>query len=530
MPYLVREYMPTGTLQEKMGKPVRWEEAARLLLPIAQALVHALSQGYAHGEIEPANILLTRRNQPMLSDIGFAHILNFEDGLALTASGDRIGNPTYTAPELAAGQPISSKTDVYALGMVFYELVSGKKYSDQNPPLKQLAPNLPDMGVNIIRKALEKNPADRFMDIRAFTVALEGLLSGTRMPRIIATTPSQPVEGSPTRTPADAFMGQPGPGMEMPAPGTVTWQPPAKPRRRGWLIWALLGGFLIVALIISGTLFLTGFFDTPEASGTPLPTALPELLSTAVPTLNIRDSRVREADGMVMVFVPEGGFMMGSEEDYPEENPPHGISLDSYWIDQTEVTNGMYSLCVAAGACLPPTNITSSSRTVYYGDERFTNYPVIYVDWSMSQTYCSWAGGRLPTEAEWEKAARGVDRRTYPWGNAAPSCSLANFWGAGGGCVGDTSPVGSYLFGASPYGVLDMAGNVWEWVSDWFNVRYYILSPLENPPGPESGTAYSTRGGSWMDTADSVRAARRIGGFTSSTYFLGFRCASNLYP
>ena len=287
---------------------------------------------------------------------------------------------------------------------------------------------------------------------------------------------------------------------------------------------------MIIALIISGTLFLTGFFDTPEASGTPLPTALPELLSTAVPTLNIRDSRVREADGMVMVFVPEGGFMMGSEEDYPEENPMHGISLDSYWIDQTEVTNGMYSLCVTAGACLPPTNITSSSRTVYYGDERFTNYPVIYVDWSMSQTYCSWAGGRLPTEAEWEKAARGVDRRTYPWGNAAPNCSLANFWGAGGGCVGDTSPVGSYLFGASPYGVLDMAGNVWEWVSDWFNVRYYILSPLENPPGPESGTAYSTRGGSWMDTADSVRAARRIGGFTSSTYFLGFRCASNLYP
>ena len=184
---------------------------------------------------------------------------------------------------------------------------------------------------------------------------------------------------------------------------------------------------------------------------------------------------------MVMVFVPEGGFMMGSEEDYPEENPMHGISLDSYWIDQTEVTNGMYSQCVAAGACLPPTNITSSSRTVYYGDERFDIYPVIYVDWAMAQTYCSWAGGRLPTEAEWEKAARGVDRRTYPWGNAAPSCSLANFWGTGGGCVGDTSPVGSYLFGASPYGVLDMAGNVWEWVSDWFNVRYYILSPLEIP-------------------------------------------------
>ena len=295
-------------------------------------------------------------------------------------------------------------------------------------------------------------------------------------------------------------------------------------------MWAILGGIMIIALIISGTLFLTGFFDTPEASGTPLPTALPEFLSTAVPTLNIRDSRVRQADGMLMVFVPEGGFMMGSEEDYPEENPMHGVSLDSYWIDQTEVTNGMYRMCVEAGACLPPTSVASSSRTVYYGDERFDLYPVVYVDWSMANAYCTWSGARLPTEAEWEKAARGVDRRVYPWGNAVPNCSMTNYWGPGGGCVGDTSPVGSYLFGASPYGALDMAGNVWEWVSDFYSRSYYLSSVLENPRGPASGVAYSTRGGSWMDTFDSIRAARRIGGFTASTDFVGFRCAANLYP
>jgi formylglycine-generating enzyme required for sulfatase activity len=531
LPYLVREYMPGGNLQEKMGKPMRWEEAVRLLLPVIQALVHAHSLGYAHGEIEPANILLTRRNQPMLSDFGFTHILNFEDGQVLTATGERIGNHQYLPPEQEGRHPITSRTDVYSLGMVLYELVTGIKFSDRNPPLKQLAPDLPDTGGKLILKALEKDPINRFADIRVFNMTLEGLLSGTRIPRVITPSPAQSVEPSPARGVVGSFTDQQGPAVDMPAPGTVTWQPPAPRKKRGWLVWALLGVIIIAGLIVTGTMYFTGFFGTPEAaSGTPMPTNLPEGLSTFVPTLNIRDSRVRDTDGMLMVFVPEGGFLMGSEEDYAEENPAHGVSLDSFWIDQTEVTNGMYRLCVEAGACLPPTSAASSSRTVYYGDERFDLYPVIYVDWSMAQAYCTWAGARLPTEAEWEKAARGVDRRSYPWGNAAPDCRLANYWGMGGGCVGDTSPVGSYLFGASPYGALDLAGNVWEWVSDFYSRTYYSISVLENPTGPATGVANSTRGGSWMDTLDSIRAARRIGGFTSSTDFTGFRCAANLYP
>jgi len=223
---------------------------------------------------------------------------------------------------------------------------------------------------------------------------------------------------------------------------------------------------------------------------------------------------------MVMVYVPEGDFSMGSNS-YSDEQPIHIVYLDSFWIDQTEVTNRMYTLCVAAGKCAPPDSSSSYSRSSYYGNPDYGDFPVIYVSWNDASAYCAWADRRLPTEAEWEKAARGTDERTYPWGNTI-DCSLANYYS----CVGDTTAVGSYESGKSPYGVYDLAGNIWEWVNDWYSDTYYASLPDRNPTGPSSGDYRVLRGGAWFNGDFYVRSADRYWSSpTLSNYYIGFRCS-----
>lgn len=232
-------------------------------------------------------------------------------------------------------------------------------------------------------------------------------------------------------------------------------------------------------------------------------------------------TRLRAGDEMRMVGVPAGDFEMGSEVEGNYEKPVHTVYLDGYWIDQTEVTNAQYARCVQAGACSAPASNSSRRVDGYFDDPAYADYPVIWVSWEQAQEYCNWAGARLPTEAEWEKAARGTDGRSYPWGEGI-DCERANY----GFCVGDTVSVGSYPKGASPYGALDMAGNVWEWVADWFTDGY-PQSPRENPSGPASGNYRVLRGGSWFDDGFVVRSSYRLSEAPLEAYNnLGFRCAA----
>jgi len=262
---------------------------------------------------------------------------------------------------------------------------------------------------------------------------------------------------------------------------------------------------------------------------------LPDLVSATPPA---------GKDGMILLFVPAGEFTMGNTAEdaledckatgaisncqlnwFRDEEPPHTVFLDAFWVDQTEVTNAMYSVCVQERQCNEP-RVNS-----YYLDPDFVNHPVVYVTWNDSYSYCSWAGRRLLTEAEWEKAASWDPEKqiksVYPWGDII-DCSFANFNDGSKQCVGTTTAVRSYPKDISPYGAFDMAGNVWEWVNDRYQENYYdtLGDHTSNPAGPSNSQWRVLRGGSWYSFDYDVRSSGRFRyNPTLTEDFIGFRCA-----
>ena len=295
-----------------------------------------------------------------------------------------------------------------------------------------------------------------------------------------------------------------------------------------------------------------GVTTTPTSAPTTLPIATdtPTAASTATiefvtPTVSVTATeppptqRTSSIDGMRQIYIPAGTFRMGGMDARraPDEIPVHEVTLDAYWMDHLEITNAMYSLCVSAGACEPPQSVESQRRFDYFENTDFKDYPVVYVTWGQAKIYCEWADRRLPTEAEWERAARGDDFRTFPWGEDKADWRFANF----NMLVTDTSRVGSYSRGASPFGVLDMAGNVAEWTNDFYDFDYYLTSPSVNPLGPETSSSLNrvVRGGSLGDAEINIRLSKRssvrgsnlkaapdskayLGDFSPR---IGFRCA-----
>ncbi len=275
--------------------------------------------------------------------------------------------------------------------------------------------------------------------------------------------------------------------------------------------------------------------STPTATSTATPTSTPTQTPTPTPTLAPGDTMTRPVDGMVMHFVPEGTFLMGAAEDDPDasqdEQPQHAVILGAYWMDETEVTVTQYKQCVAAGACEAP-----YTRT-YYDSPTYADYPMTFISWEQSTDYCQWLADetgwdvRLPTEAQWEKAASWdptqVVKYRYPWGDTfnADHVRLGS----------STASVGEYPAGASPYGILDMSGNVWEWTADWYDKDLYKgRDNVRDPRGPDDGGYRVMRGGSYGSTANfnrQLRTTHREVGYPESTADrpakgadLGFRC------
>ena len=259
------------------------------------------------------------------------------------------------------------------------------------------------------------------------------------------------------------------------------------------------------------------------------PTITPDV-PTSIP--RIGSTYVSPQDSMKMVFIPAGEFIMGGDA-YYHESPIHLVRLNALWIDQTEVTNAMFATFLNEHSNLLGDRITALDTIdedahihlvdgSWQANKGYEAHPVVEVTWYGAVAYCSWAGRRLPTEAEWEKAARGTDEHVYPWGNDEPNAEMLNF----NDDIGDTTKVGSYPKGASPYGVLDMAGNVWEWTADWYAPAYYINSPSVDPVGPDSGDFRVLRGGAWNYRDTYARSNHRSQAAPIVSHdFIGFRCA-----
>jgi len=284
------------------------------------------------------------------------------------------------------------------------------------------------------------------------------------------------------------------------------------------ILIALIGAIVTVvtacATMIGGPLIQKWLISSPTPNPSEIVTATSESLTPFDSGAGV-PSAIPDSADISMVLIPAGQFTMGSDNGDTDEQPVHTVYLNDFYIDKYEVTNALYKDCVTAGVCAQPQNVRN------YDNSQYANHPVVYVDWYMAKAYCEWRGSQLPTEAQWEKAARGTDGRTYPWGEGIV-CNKANYLS----CVGDTKPVGSYEDGKSPYGLYDMAGNVWEWTADWYSDTYYRSSPAENPPGPDSGQHRVLRGGALNQDVYLLRDSARLG-VDPANVFLGFgiRCA-----
>lgn len=528
--YMISTYIDGVDLQSLLGQygPLPSDLIISWLQAVCKPLAYLHQNDRLHLNIKPANIRLTPAGELFLVDSGLP-------GLGL--AGDDSG---YTSPEQQAHAETKPVSDIYSLGATLYALLT-----DQAPPdalrresglidllaPRELNPDIEPYLSIVAMRAMSLRQDSRYETVEAFARALERP-SGRPAPEI-----SQP------RRVNDHERAAPTPRV------------PAKARRKmeQRTIWAMLASALVVVALAIGFVTLNaGNSDGAEGEATatvesaviaaltaiaPTPTPLPV---PTVPPTPTPEPFVGET-GVRMLFVPAGVFRMGDDQGESDEQPSHLIKLDAYFIDETEVTNSQYALCVADGGCLPPEQSGATYHPAYYGDPEFDDYPAIFITWYAADAYCQWREARLPTEAEWEKAA-GFDpvqtiKLRYPWGDAFDgtqlnycdsNCPLDKRDAGFDDGHRDTAAVGSYQEGRSPIGLFDMSGNVMEWVADWYDPRYYRSSVDINPRGPLEGSYKSLRGGSWLSARDELAVTVRSSfDPTVARANLGFRCAKD---
>jgi serine/threonine-protein kinase len=590
--YIVMEYLQGRTLGALIrqewgrGETLALSRVATIVDQIAAALDDAHQHGLVHRDVKPANIFVDDRDRVTLTDFGIAKAA--AEAERLTQTGMSIGTPEYMSPEQARGEEVDHRSDVYALGIVVYQMLTGKvpfqattplavlykQIHEPPPPLSSARLGLPRALDRVLARALAKEPDQRYGSAGAFAEALaavfgeveEGPEAEPKMRRALPWFLAALVVIVAAAVLLALWIG-PGITRQTPTPlalasplATATGEPLAETDQPS------------PTVTLAPTRTLPPETQTPAPTETPTPTEIP-----SGPTLG--DTWTRPADGMVMVYAPAGEFVMGhTDEDieaivaecgegcqpdhYIDEQPPHRVQLDGFWLDRTEVTNAQFVAFLAevgnqteGGATW--LDMKAEGRLIvqpggtYRPREGFEDHPVVEVSWYGAEAYCEWAGGRLPTEAEWEYAARGPQGFLFPWGDAF-DCRVSNLDDeaeltayvvpGGEGCDGyeRTAPAGQFPAGESWCGALDMIGNVWEWVADWYDADYYSVSPLRNPRGPgsgperelsdgRSGPVKAQRGGSWYTKSYASHTARRGWHLPVKTHdSMGFRCAADL--
>ena len=561
IPYMVLEWLDGRPLEavlhaeRRAGMPLRTlEQTIKFLEPAAEALAIAHRQGIAHRDVKPANIFIVgdpRGEHTMkLLDFGIAKVVQDAQkmGFAKTAGIITSFTPSYGAPEQfnRAYGATGPWTDVFALGLVLVELLVGRE-ALAGDSLVQLAyaaadpvgrPTPRRFGVPtsdeteaVFQKALAVSPAERYQTVGDLWSALRSVTIG-QLATIMQTGPrTNPSPTMPT----------------LPLPGPV--------RESSKAGAAFVVAALTAVAFAGGGLLAMRHYMRPK----PAPVAASASRPAAVVGAPACPAGMKP--------IPGGEFFMGADQLDAEANekPPHKVKLAPYCLDEREVTVAKYKACSDRGACLRAgrenvwPGITRQQKKTYdplcnaNETEDRLEHPVNCVDWDQARLYCEAQAGRLPTEAEWEFAARGSDGRIYPWGDKAPDATLLN--ACGSECVAwmkahpdpdatpaamydqndgfvSTAPVGSFPKGASQYGILDIAGNVWEWVGDWFAAYDPASASTMTmaPRGPATGDMRVIRGGAWNGAMPAwVRPSWRYSAPPGyRTHGIGFRCARTL--
>jgi len=569
--YIAMEYIDGCSLESllRQGREFTLEEIGRLFAQIASALDYAHGQGIIHRDIKPANILVGRNLKVAIVDFGIART----SASTMTQTGMLMGTPRYMSPEQIAGKKVDSRSDIFSLGAILYELITRRNPFEgesittviykimhaELPPLSDFNKNLPPGLERVVRKALARDA-----DLRYATcgeLAADLLLCSSEKGK------ADTIKESAPRAQQTQLLESGG--------QTVFSPPGAKHKRTVFLLLALFAVLAVAATVIFLTsrrgavpvpaesppavvheadtatverIIPAATGQAPPGQANDVPAAAPATVepvtveqSTGKPAAKAAETGPRAAvektpakaaaltapaqvqpvltpaapapnrkgflegvffNDTIMVQIPQSYFTIGSPEGEggTDEHPAHKVFISDFWLGKTEVTFAQFdAFCRDTGRPLP-------------GDEGWGRggRPVINVSWEGAGSYCRWLSQksgrrfRLPSEAEWEKAAR----EKYPWGPGDPTASLVNLRGSGDGFA-FTAPVGSFPAGASPYGILDLAGNVWEWTADWYDPNYYGESPGRDPRGPAAGLVRSVRGGSWTNGPELVRSANR---------------------